>query len=217
MLEWIGSPEITGATYATLTSMADDPANKPQLLAYLADESVPSYELRTIVRALARALQPRRYLEIGVRRGWSMAQVASECPTCEIVGIDPWVPAYGGVANPGAVFVEKEIARAAPAYVGRITFLDGPSRQWLATRLGTFDLITVDGDHTGSGAWHDLYHCLPLVAPGGALVFDDLLAVSDDGGLLTLRMAWERAQREFGGFTWHEYAGLVPEGVAIRG
>jgi hypothetical protein len=120
------------------------------------------------------------------------------------------------VANPGANFVRSEIIRTAPMHQGGITFLDGLSRQWLPTDLGMFDLITVDGDHTGPGAWHDLYHCLPLVTPGGALVFDDLLDVSDDGGLLTLRLAWERAQREFSGFTWHEFAGMVPVGVAIH-
>lgn len=216
MLDLIGSREITAATYATLANMAEDPVNKPRLMTYLQDATAPRVELRTVVRALARVIQPRRYLEIGVRLGWSMAQVAAECPTCEIVGIDPWIPAYAKADNPGSDFVCCEIAHAAPLHRGGLRILEGFSREWLPRGLGTFDLITVDGDHTGGGAWHDLYHCLPMLTPGGALVFDDLLDTSDNGKDATLRMAWERARQEFSGFTWHEFAGLVPVGVAIH-
>lgn len=217
MLELSGAPEITAATLATLELLADDPVNKPRLISYLTGPG-PHAELRTVVRSLARALQPRRYLEIGVRLGWSLAQVAAECPTCAIVACDVWTPNYGGVANPGPGFVRTEVARAVPQYYGHLVFVDGPSQKWLPTVTDgvTFDLITVDGDHTGLGAREDLRLCLPKVAPGGALVFDDLVDTSDDHGSLTLRGAWEWAKATFDGFAWHELAGMIPVGVAVR-
>ena len=38
-----------------------------------------------------------------------------------------------------------------------------------------FDLILVDGDHSAEGAREDLLSVLPRVAPGGAIVFDDIV------------------------------------------
>jgi len=195
--------------------LPDDPVNKPALLAYL-DGAGPWAELRTIVRALAMRIRPERYLEIGVRLGWSLAQVMEECPACYIAACDMWVPGYGGADNPGALWVRQECYKAVPQFRGTLVFVDGPSQKWLPMFIEgkEFDLISVDGDHSGLGAWQDLAMCLPKVAPGGALVFDDLVDASDEG--MTLREAWEQAKRTFDGFEWYEFAGLVPVGVAVK-
>lgn len=209
------TPQIAAAVRATLAGMSQDAVNKPGLLAYL-DGPGPHCELRTVLRALARQRQPQTYLEIGVRLGWSLAQVALESPACAITACDIWTPGYGGVPNPGAQYVRQELARVAPAFHGALTLLGEASQHcipYLPADL-RFDLICVDGDHTVDGARADLQMCLPLVAPGGVLVFDDLVDYADGGG--SLLAAWRTMPRTFAGFVWHELAGLTPVGVAER-
>src|SRR5690242_78811 len=47
-------------------------------------------DLVTAAYASAEMLRPKAYLEIGVRRGRSMAAVALAAPTCDVVGFDRW-------------------------------------------------------------------------------------------------------------------------------
>lgn len=216
----MGHPVIRRVVLDTLERMAPDPANKPRLMAWLRegyDEGLIRVELRTALRALARVIRPQTYLEIGVRRGWSMAQVMAEALDCQVVGCDPWIAQYGGVPNHGEEWVRAELAHTVPGFRGTLTFVSGYSQRDLAPliRDRQFDLICVDGDHTGAGALADLRLCLPKVAVGGALVFDDLVDAADDGGM-TLRTAWETAKGEYPGYVWREYTGLVPVGVAYR-
>ncbi len=219
LLDEFGSPQIALEVAELLGLMAPDMVNKPRLVTWLrrgADRGETRVELRSALRALARSLQPQRYLEVGVRLGWSLAQVAAECPACEIIGIDTWVSNYGGVPNWGPQWVTAELKRVVPQYRGRLELITGRSQEALRDRaLGPFDLICVDGDHTGTGALADLRLCLPLLTPGGALVFDDLVDAADAPGL-TLRQAWLTAQGEFSGYAWFEFNGLVPVGVVIR-
>ncbi len=58
-------------------------------------------DLLTILQATAQALQPRNYLEIGVRRGRSLAVVAAAAPACDLFGFDLWMQDYAGMPNPG--------------------------------------------------------------------------------------------------------------------
>lgn len=202
----LGQPEILKATLRTMEALSPDPVNMPALLDYLQEgltQADGRTEIRSTLRALARAIQPRTYLEIGTRRGWSLAQVAAECPGVRAWSVDCWIPAYGNVANPGPGFVEEELERVAPAFLGRCHYLDGNSHDILPhflngpptppqtasdhalTRLSEvrprcFDLVTVDGDHTAVGAWWDLCDIMPHVALGGAVVFDDLVDSSDE-------------------------------------
>jgi predicted O-methyltransferase YrrM len=215
-----GDRHITAYTLLTIEQLAPDSVNKTALLKYLGAglrANTPCTELRTILRTLARQRQPRNYLEIGVRRGWSLAQVVAECPHVDVTACDSWVVGYGGVANPGAQFVRDELAKVAPQWQGQLTFLEGSSRNFLPelVRQGVrFDLITIDGDHTAAGARADLRDGLALLALGGVLVMDDLIDFADDGG--SLLQTWRAVQAEFPGFVWHELAGLVPVGVAER-
>lgn len=200
----LGDPQVNAATLATLEAMAPDDVNKPALIRWIAEglqNGERRWEIRTALRGLARVLQPRSYLEIGTRRGWSLAQVVSEAPHARIYSVDMWVDNYGGVANPGPGFLRQELARLAPDFQGEITFLSGNShdllpqlfegglpdapapdelRRQFEDRPHQFDLITVDGDHTALGAWWDLLDVMPHVAVGGAVVFDDLIDKSDE-------------------------------------
>lgn len=200
----LGDPDLTRRALEVLEALAPDDVNKPALLAWLREgleQGERRWEIRTALRALAHVIQPRSYLEIGTRRGWSLAQVLAEAPAVHAYCFDLWMENYGGTANPGPEFLREEVIRAAPDFRGQITFLSGNSHDLLPvffegavggeppaydllrhfeTRPHQFDLITVDGDHTALGAWWDLLDVMPHVALGGAVVFDDLLDKSDE-------------------------------------
>lgn len=134
-------------------------------------------DITTVLLAACRLIHPKNYLEIGVRRGRSMAMVASTCPECDIVGFDMWSQDYAGIKNPGPDFVRKEIIKV--GYRGNVEFISGNSHETVPAYLKQhtdyyFDLITVDGDHTESGAARDLRDVMPRLKIGGVLVFDDI-------------------------------------------
>ena len=131
----------------------------------------------TVLCACSRLIAPSAYLEIGVRRGRTMAIVASESHHADLYGFDMWIEGYGGMPNPGPEFVESEIRKIG---ANRIELMTGNSHQtvpaFFAEHPGKqFDLILVDGDHSAEGAREDLLSVLSRVAPGGAIVFDDIV------------------------------------------
>lgn len=135
-------------------------------------------DLLTVLHAAATLLQPRRYLEIGVRRGRSLAVVAHAAPQCDLVGFDLWMANYAGMSNPGPDHVERELARC--GHRGRLELVSGDSHvtvpAWLAKHPDAwFDLVNVDGDHSEAGARADLLTVLPRLRQGGAVVLDDLV------------------------------------------
>lgn len=130
-------------------------------------------------------IKPQYYLEIGVRRGRSMAQVMCQSPTTKTYGFDMWVPEYSSVPengistqNPGPGFVLNELEKLG---VKRIpALIKGNSHETLtafwenAHNPKRFDLMFVDGDHTYAGAKQDLEICFGHLAEQGVLLFDDL-------------------------------------------
>ena len=131
----------------------------------------------TVLHAAASLARPRRYLEIGVFRGRSLAVVASAAPEAELYGFDMWVQGYAGLENVGPDLVREQLRRV--GHRGRVELVSGSSHETVPAFLAThpdlsFDLVTVDGDHTEAGARRDLETVLPRVAVGGVLVFDDL-------------------------------------------
>lgn len=134
-------------------------------------------DIVTVLLCLSEIIRPRTYLEIGVRRGRSVAAVASVSPSCSLVLFDMWMQNYAGMENPGPEFVQKELARI--GHNSSVKFIDGDSHATLPAFFiespdATFDLITVDGDHSMEGAIQDLCDVLPRLNKGGAIVFDDV-------------------------------------------
>jgi predicted O-methyltransferase YrrM len=134
-------------------------------------------DLLTVLQAAASVLEPKAYLEIGVRRGRSLSVVAAACPGADLYGFDLWIPNYAGMQNPGPELVRTEVSRV--GHRGRLTLVTGDSRQTVPAFLADhselhFDLITVDGDHSAEAAATDLRHVLPRLKLGGVIVLDDI-------------------------------------------
>lgn len=202
-------------------------------------------ETRCFVSWLAERLQPKNYLEVGVRRGFSMAMAAARAPETDIYGFDLWLPDYAGVANPGSRFVQSELRKI--GYEKKAHFVSGDSHQTLPAffsggKTGTlkmrlkaalaarnrpaeFDLIVIDGDHTLLGAYRDLSDTMPHCALGGAVVFDDILPEAlerekdepDPHGWKNLLGVWRAVQKQFPNFRYFEFLTDMPGvGVAVR-
>ena len=144
----------------------------------LAGQHVAIRRHRDRARGRRALLEPRqRYLEVGVRRGRSMAIVAAGATEAEVIGVDLWVPDYAGMENPGPDFVPGQL-ECGRFQGGAGTDLRRQSeilpRLFAARRELAFDLITVDGDHSRPGARRDLRDVLPRLRVGGAIVFDDI-------------------------------------------
>ncbi|TVX97075.1 class I SAM-dependent methyltransferase [Cohnella terricola] len=139
-----------------------------------------SWEYMDIVNVLygaSKVLQPKNYLEIGVRRGRSVCTVVRGCPDVNITAFDMWISNYAGMDNPGPDFVQSELKKH--NHRGNVEFINGDSHVTVPDFLArnpevTYDMITVDGDHSEDGAFDDLCNVIPRLAPGGVLVFDDI-------------------------------------------
>ncbi len=155
-------------------------------------------DIMTTLLAAARRTQPARYLEVGVRRGRSLAAVAQAHPDVTMWGFDMWMENYGNNPNPGPAFVQNELRRV--GYTQDTTFVSGNSHETLPAFFAehpdlTFDMMTVDGDHTREGALQDLRDVLPRLEVGGVLVFDDIAHPR----LPHLLEVWNEALAEDGG------------------
>ena len=173
-------------------------------------------DINTALMTLAAGLQPRSYLEIGVRRGRSLAMVASVCPACDFLACDMFVEGYAGMDNPGPELITAELSRI--GFTGALEFLVGDSHLVLPRHFADnpdrfFDLITVDGDHSEAGARADLETVIPRLKVGGALVFDDISNPSHP----ELARVWRDvvgSRRSYSTFAFTELGFGV--GIAIR-
>jgi predicted O-methyltransferase YrrM len=155
----------------------------------------PYWDLACALRQIAEGLQPRNYLEIGVRLGKSSAMVVASAPAVDISAFDLWISPYAGLDNPGPDFVRRQLSGV--GHRGQLDFFDGDSRVTIPAFLAAhpqaqFDLVHVDGDHSDEGAWIDLVNVADIVAPGGYLLFDDLTHPFH-----TLLPIWRRFQEEY--------------------
>lgn len=118
----------------------DDP------LEHLFPEWVDYYRLKW---AIAKVIQPRSIIEIGVRYGYSALAFLDAAPTAKFVGIDVDSTEFGGEV--GAIEWAKD--RLAP-YEASIILGDS---QTMSTFPGDrYDLIHVGGHQDGDGTYRDL-------------------------------------------------------------
>ncbi len=150
-----------------------------QTLQTCVSDNKPYWDICCVLAAFATLRNPKAYLEIGVRRGRSTSVVAALNPRIDLYLFDLWHPDYAGVANPGPDFVHKQLDRV--GHCGKREFYSGYSQETVPAffkqtdRPDLFSMVTVDGDHRDEGARRDLDNVYTVLAPGGLLVFDDIV------------------------------------------
>jgi len=179
----------------------------------LFDGSWQYADINTFCLGGSNILKPASYLEIGVRRGRSAAMVVSQSPKCNVVGFDLWIQNYAGMDNPGPQFVSAELRKV--GHQGEATFVAGDSRRTVPEFFQKnpdmyFDMITVDGDHSISGAREDLNNVLWRLKVGGMLIFDDTANHSHPG----LSGVWSEVVASSASFSTYNFS-EVGFGVAM--
>ena len=202
-----------------MKTLTPDPVWTEQIVTMVESGQI---ETRCFVSWLSLELQPKTYLEVGVRRGFSMAMVASRAPRADIYAFDMWVTDYGDVGNLGLGFVQSEMEKI--GYARKLHFVNGSSHRTLPAFFGSkkaslwkraelrwrlgqrpsiFDLITIDGDHSLLGAYQDLLDAMPHCGVGGVVVFDDIAP-----DYSTLDPAVVKAERGSDPYGWQDLLGV---------
>lgn len=133
-----------------------------------------------VLSRLARGLEWRRMVEVGVADGRTSAALLRHCPRLSLVMVDPWAPQPGtdGPEDwadwPHARF--EAAARAVAArYAGRCDVLKMRSVDAAATFADqTFDAVFLDADHSEAGVRADIAAWVPKIKPSGWLVGHDI-------------------------------------------
>jgi cephalosporin hydroxylase len=142
-------------------------------------ESLGHDTLRRIYQTkyqIARALQPSRIFEIGVRAGYAAAAFLAAMPTAHYVGIDKDDGSHGGVVG----YLDHARAMLPGRYPKAVVELhawdSGDFSIMRRLSIGyaqSFNLVHVDGEHTVAGCLRDLWLSCELVATRGYLLVDD--------------------------------------------
>ncbi len=112
----------------------------------LFEEWLPYYRLKF---AIAKVLQPKTILEIGVRYGYSARTFLEASPSATLLGIDLDSDSFGGEV--GALDWARQITASFQA-----EYLVADSQEMKRFPNGIYDLIHVDGQQDGYGTFHDL-------------------------------------------------------------
>jgi predicted O-methyltransferase YrrM len=132
----------------------------------------PCYEVKF---ALARLLQPRSILEIGVRAGYSALAFLTACPEASYVGIDSNSDTHGGFH--GALDHARELLAPFQTVVLEMTSANYGEQLGANPDPSGFDLVHVDGDHSLDGCLADL-RLADRLQPRTILV-DDVLGIPE--------------------------------------
>lgn len=136
----------------------------------------PSSEMHNILYQVARKINPKTYLEVGVFKGRSMAVVLKASPQTNAYGIDKWGKHSGQITTAEGVRESLKCVgiEKLPIFYTGFSYEILP-KLWRDKDIPEFfDLILVDGDHTLEGAKKDLDLCLVHLEKDGILIFHDI-------------------------------------------
>lgn len=149
------------------------PTNKPQFSSDWAPQirtAWPQYVFPLLERE-----KPLRWLEIGSFEGrsalWTVENMFKNSAS-EITCVDMWLPwgEYGQLKD----YNYELVFDANTAGVSQITKRKGPSKEVLPSLVGRlYHGCYIDGSHDEEDVLEDAQLVLPLVAPGGVIIFDD--------------------------------------------
>jgi len=139
-----------------------------------------------IVSRFCRLIEPKRVLEIGSFRGGMAFHIARNTGSdCRIWTLDLPRALLDDRMEGQMISSDVDLARMAESLVGeewrgrpeaaKIVQLWGDSLDFDFTGLGPFDLIYVDGSHAERWVARDTDNAFALLAPTGAILWDDCL------------------------------------------
>ena len=220
------SVEVKKRVYNTISLLEKDYWLERNLTGFqtaIENNNNKSFDTVTFLNWYCREFKPQNYLEIGVRRGRSMAQVLSQSKQTSAIGIDLWIPEYSSIpeknihtTNPGPEFVISELEKIGLEKIPKLYKRN--SRDFLPEYFNDknsvkyFDLILVDGDHSYDGARKDLEICIKHLADGGVLVFDDITHISHS----ELKLLWNEIKQEYSSFMSLEDESGTGTGILIK-
>lgn len=120
--------------------------------------------------AVAKLLQPKRILEIGVRYGYSLASFIAGAPSIEYAeGWDNlcYDPESNAKATEALSYVIRDV----------IVVLEKVDSQEVQCLNASYDVVHIDSSHTYAGCTHDLNLCLGHTK---AILIDDFDGCPDD-------------------------------------
>ena len=120
------------------------------------------YEEYRLKYALAKLIQPRSILEVGVRFGYSAQSFLFAAPTATYIGLDKDEPSWGpykGVPRHWA----HAVLRARYPDIELCTWgIDTQTENARDLLLMKFDMVHIDADHSFAGALHDMQTFWPF-------------------------------------------------------
>jgi predicted O-methyltransferase YrrM len=128
-----------------------------------------------VLKEVVGSIQPRSYLEIGVREGDSLScvlQADVQKRIERVVLCDNWGSTFGGTNRQTHIHIMDVLLQT--RYAKSIEFYDGDSKETVPRIWGPFDLILLDGDHSYDGCMADMENCFFLFDTG-RMVIDDVM------------------------------------------
>ena len=211
ILKGVSEKENIDFVKSLMKKLSYDPVYTDQVLDLLNKNKI---ETRSFVSWLAKNFLKNNYLEVGVRRGWTLYAAAARSPKANIFGFDLWYKNYANSANPGPKFVLSEAKKIGAT--NNINLIDGNSHKTLpkffkSNKSKLFDLILIDGDHSKQGAYKDVKDVINNIKKGGILILDDL------NTLPHLNILWNELSKEINNYKFFSFLDNAPGvGVAIR-
>ncbi len=140
------------------------------------------WNIHVALAFIADKIQPKTYLEVGVRTGGSMVQVLSAANPEYTVAIDLWNGDYSSLPN-NLNYTKNQLKNFQNRIKKtlEIVYIQGNSHKKLKELINqgkTFALITVDGDHSLEVAREDIEDAIKLLANQGAIIFNDIIHIS---------------------------------------
>ena len=127
--------------------------------------------------AIAKLVQPKRILEVGVRFGYSARSFLFAAPEADYFGLDIDEPSWGAFKGVPRLWAEERLKKLYPKNKIQTWQQNSQEIPPVTNLAELFDLVHIDADHTYEGALHDMERFWP--ACRHTMVVDDYLEVMD--------------------------------------